>query len=260
MTTTPLAYFGGKQKLADRIVALMPEHTVYLEPYAGGAAVFFRKPRVRYEVLNDLDGAVVNFWRVLREDPEALAAAVMETPYSRDEWNGARRSGSGLEAARQFLVSIDQSFGRAGNSWSPPALVGRWQPKSWSSLPAKIVDAAVRLQGVAIENDDALKLLPLYDRAGALIYCDPPYAPSSRRAKTVYTEDATDEDWFALSETLAQLEHAQVIVSGYPCAAMKNLGWEAIPMHALRLSSPTQERAKTEEVLWTNFSLEGRLW
>jgi DNA adenine methylase len=87
---TPLTYYGGKQKSADEIVGLMPPHRIYLEPFAGGAAVLFRKPPVERETLNDLDGAVVAFWRAVRDRPDELAAAVELTPYSREEHQDCR--------------------------------------------------------------------------------------------------------------------------------------------------------------------------
>lgn len=85
---TPLTYYGGKQRIAARIVALMPRHLIYLEPFAGGLAVLFEKPRARRETINDLDGAVVAFWRAVRDRPDELAAAVAATPYARQEWRG----------------------------------------------------------------------------------------------------------------------------------------------------------------------------
>jgi DNA adenine methylase len=92
---TPLTYYGGKQKLARQIVALMPAHRVYLEPFAGGAAVLFAKPRAERETLNDLDGDIVRFWRALRDRPQELAAAVAATPYSRAEWREPRHRSGG---------------------------------------------------------------------------------------------------------------------------------------------------------------------
>lgn len=73
-----MTYYGGKQKLAGQLVALMPAHQLYLEPFAGGAAVLFRKPRCPRETINDIDGAVVAFWRVLRDNPDELARLVAE--------------------------------------------------------------------------------------------------------------------------------------------------------------------------------------
>jgi len=62
MTRTPLTYYGGKQKLAAQIVALMPRHVAYLESFAGGAAVLFAKPPSERETLNDVDGQIMRFW------------------------------------------------------------------------------------------------------------------------------------------------------------------------------------------------------
>src|SRR5450759_5529755 len=60
----PLAYIGGKNRLAAKIISLLPEHTTYVEPFAGGAQVFFHKRPSEVEVLNDLDGEIVNLLRV----------------------------------------------------------------------------------------------------------------------------------------------------------------------------------------------------
>jgi DNA adenine methylase len=104
---TPLTYYGGKQRLAGQIVALMPPHRVYLEPFARGAAVLFRKPRATGETLNDLASRVMRFWRALRDRPDELAAAIATTPYSRAEWNMCREQPDAVddvEAARRLLV------------------------------------------------------------------------------------------------------------------------------------------------------------
>src|SRR5574340_924784 len=68
----PLAYIGGKRSLAQRVIALLPEHTAYVEPFAGGAQVFFHKEPSKVEVLNDLDGEIVNFFRVCQQHYEEL--------------------------------------------------------------------------------------------------------------------------------------------------------------------------------------------
>ncbi len=147
---TPLTYYGGKQLLAAQIVPLMPASRVYIEPFAGGAAVLFAKPRVERETLNDKDGWIMRFWRALRERPDELAAAVAATPYSRADWKAAeavRKSGvlpdDDVEAARLLLVDIDQSFSRSRSSWSVPCIGegrGRWQPGTWDNLPPKLPD------------------------------------------------------------------------------------------------------------------------
>jgi site-specific DNA-adenine methylase len=122
---TPLTYYGGKRALARQIVPLMPTHRSYLEPFAGGAAVLFAKPRAERETLNDADGQVMRFWRALRDRPDELAAAVSTTPYSREEWQMSREpADDDVEAARRLLVNVDQSFSRSRQSWSVPCVGG----------------------------------------------------------------------------------------------------------------------------------------
>lgn len=84
--TPPLKWVGSKWQLADWIASTFPPHRVYVEPFAGSAAVFFRKHPSPIEVLNDLDGSVINFFRVLRAQPDALIRAIELTPFARDEY------------------------------------------------------------------------------------------------------------------------------------------------------------------------------
>lgn len=253
---TPLTYYGGKQRLAAQIVALMPPHRSYLEPFAGGAAVLFHKPRAERETLNDLDGTIMRFWRVVRERPDELAAAIAATPYSRAEWQTAREpADDDLEAARRLLVEVDQSFSRSRESWSIPCIGegrGRWQPGSWANLPPKILAAATRLQNVALEQRDALELLPRWDRHDALIYADPPYAgPRRTEPGKGYRVEASDL-WPRLVDALLELRHARVILSGYPCDEADRLGWRSVPLRVKRTvqSRDGSSLPDAPEVVW----------
>lgn len=236
---TPLTYYGGKQRLASQIVAMMPAHRVYFEPFAGGAAVLFAKPRAEREALNDIDGHVMRFWRALRDHPAALATAVAMTPYSRAEWRFCRyeheSAEDDVEAARRFIVEVDQSFSREGTGWSPPSISfdrrGRWQAGVWQNLPDKLMAAATRLAGVALEQGDAIDLIPRYDQLDAVIYCDPPYARGQRLAPGKgYRHDDDGSLWPRLVEVLADIQKASVVLSGYPCIEMADLGWRRIPL------------------------------
>jgi DNA adenine methylase len=230
-----LTYYGGKQIMAAQIVALMPEHRVYLEPFAGGAAVLFAKPRVERETLNDADGTIMRFWRALRERPDELAAAVAATPYGRAEWKASRdETDDDVEAGRRLLVEIDQSFSRSRDSWSLPCVGdgrGRWQPSTWANLPPKLLAAATRLRGVALEHEDALTLIPRFDRADAVLYLDPPYTGALRTEKSKgYRVDDDGTLWEKLVDVLLDVQHARVILSGYPCVEAERLDWPMVPL------------------------------
>lgn len=85
----PFAYYGGKAGMAPTIVDILPEHRIYMEPFFGSGAVLFAKPRSRFEIVNDVDGALVTFFRVLRDRPEDLAEVCKLTPHARAEFDAA---------------------------------------------------------------------------------------------------------------------------------------------------------------------------
>jgi len=108
-----LKYPGGKWRIATWIISHFPPHKVYCEPFFGSGAVFFLKPPARIETINDMDGNVVNLFRVCRENPEKLARAVELTPWSREEFVSCvdLDISDPIERARRTLVRYHQSFG-----------------------------------------------------------------------------------------------------------------------------------------------------
>ena len=241
-TRTPLTYYGGKQRLAEQIIPLFPGHRVYLEPFAGGAAILFAKARAERETINDADGTVMRFWRALRDRPTELADAVAATPYARAEWllsDDLLDVEDDVEAARRLLVNVDQSFSRSRSSWSPPSLLadrrGRWQAGVWENLPPKLIAAARRLRGVALECGDGVDMIPRWDTNDTLIYIDPPYIGEHRLTLSKgYRIDADEDLWPRLVETLASVRKAAVVLSGYPTAAVERLDWRRIDLNHKR--------------------------
>ena len=109
-----MKYPGAKCRLANWIVNNMPKHSVYLEPYAGSLSVLLNKPRCHIETVNDLHGEVVNFFRVLRDNPYELKQLLELTPYSREEYDLAyQEEENEIERARRFCVRCWQGFGCA---------------------------------------------------------------------------------------------------------------------------------------------------
>lgn len=272
---TPLTYYGGKQRMAADLVALMPPHKVYLEPFCGGAAVLFRKPRAQRETLNDLDDAVVTFWKVVRDRPDELAAALELTPYAREEFVECRdrldEPVDDVERARRLLVTIDQSFSRSGDTWSPPSLRsdrrGRWQAGTWENAPAKVVAAATRLRAVSIENTDAIPMFERWDVPECLIYADPPYTGEHRlnnEDRRGYRFDNHPELWPDLVDALLSIEYAQVMLSGYPCEEVTRLeqaGWHRVDLTRRRVSRVRagDGGGNAPETVWLNYEPMGTL-
>ncbi len=265
----PFAYYGGKGRLASWIVPLLPPHRVYVEPFAGSAAVLFAKPRSTHEVLNDADQGVVTFLRMLRERPEDLELACRLTPYARDEYESTDPDepvADDLEAARRWWCRSSQGFGQVSSrntGWSTSIQRGSNNARSVWNRIERFADAAERLGTVLIENRDALEVVEEYDAVDGVIYADPPYLGSTRSSQRdgkrpggdYRCEFATDDDHRALAERLTAAR-ATVLLSGYPSELYDELyaGWHRTERRVLRRVS--NGRSSTDpgatEVIWSN--------
>jgi DNA adenine methylase len=251
-----LRYPGAKWRLADWILAHVPPHEIYLEPFFGSGAVFFRKNRVRVETINDLDGRVINLFSVLRDSPDALERAVRLTPYSRTEYERSyERSDDPLEDARRFLVRCWQAHAikvgsTSGWRFELTDSRGRSACGDWLTCAERISTTAERLQGVYIENRPAEMIIAAYASSNGaprtLIYADPPYLLTT--SPRYYRNNMSLEEHGALLELLN--EHAgPALVSGYPHPLYDNLlrDWQRVESFA----QAEKGRSRTE-VLWIN--------
>jgi DNA adenine methylase len=171
LTRPALRYHGSKFRLADWIIPHFPPHKTYCEPFAGGFSAGLQKPPSHYEVYNDLDGEVVNFFRVLRERPAELIRAIQLTPYSRQEWKDATNPSSDpVDRARCLYVRCWMSYGsgtgKTSTGWR--FHVGRSDDdrscvtREFSSTD-HLWQVAARLKEIQIECDDGLTILERYD-------------------------------------------------------------------------------------------------
>ncbi|WP_268063458.1 DNA adenine methylase [Citrobacter sp. W9] len=256
-----IRYHGGKFRLAPWVIEHMPEHTCYVEPFGGAAGVLLQKPRSYSEVYNDLDGEVVNLFRVLR-DPEMnqrLRDACALTPYSRDEFCTAREVVTeSVERARRMVVRACMGFGSAsgigGNSGFRSDSKRKYATAAhlWERYPENLSAVCQRLQGVIIENKDALAVMRAHDADTTLHYIDPPYVPETRvQGNRYYNHEMTvegHEQLLAVARTMTGM----VIISGYDCELYNDMlpGWTKTKK-ASRISAGRGTKVRTE-CLWFN--------
>lgn len=258
-----LRWPGSKWNIAHHIVSLMPKHNIYLEPFFGSGAVFFEKSPSRLEVLNDLDGEVVNLFRCIRNHPEELARLIYFTPYSREEYYKTYdkvedKKLSDLERARLFLVRSNMARG------STQAYASAWRhtgPKQgsqvnqrvtgeWNRIPQAIFECAKRLKDAEIENTDALELIKKYNKKDCLIYADPPYLSATRKQRYYINEMTSMEEHVDLINVLKK--HAgPVILSCYENDIYDELlkDW-----HRVELDTQAELGKKRKEIIWMNFA------
>lgn len=260
-----LRYYGGKWKLAPWIVENLPPHRVYVEPFCGAASVFFHKPVSYGEVLNDLSGDIVNYFRVLQSDRLRawLKEMLQNTPYARQEYDLAHEhSDDMVENARRLLIrsmmgfysdSVNPANNKSGfrhdcsRSWSLPV-------HNWRDYPEYLDQFAERLRNAVIEQIDAFRLLEKWKgKTDHLWYIDPPYPHHTRTAakRHQYVVEMNDDEHRQLVEALQQLR-GMVVLSGYQTDLYKPLetaGWQKIRR---TIKNRTFQSGERTECLWIN--------
>ncbi len=249
----PFAYYGGKTTLAPIIAGLLPTHEHYVEPFAGSLAVLLAKKPSRAETVNDLDGDLVTFWRVLRDQPEELARVCALTPHSREEYESAwEQSDDPVERARRTWVCITQNFRPSldRNGWKRKLTASAPMPPALSVYASRMEAIAQRLQKVSIECSDALDLVRDYGSEPTVcLYVDPPYLGSTRGGE-YRLEMRGDDAHVALADALNKCK-ASVVLSGYDAPLYADLfgGWHRVDLQGATTLSGDTDRV---EVLWSN--------
>lgn len=261
-------WYGGKFSHLDWLLPLLPACNHYCEPFAGSGAVLLNRAPSPVETYNDLDGEVVNFFRVLREQKDTLIEAIALTPFSREEFALACEldpAASDFERARRFFVRARQV--RTG--LAQKASLGRWANckntsrsgmsgvvSRWLGGVDQLDVIAERLIRVQIENRPALEAIALYDSEETLFYCDPPYIHETRGDINSYGFEMTDNEHEKLANILNNTV-GMVAISNYDCELMNDLypasKWEKIISPEKTIHSTKDKR---QEVLWVNYDLD----
>ncbi|HEX8635784.1 MAG TPA: DNA adenine methylase [Pyrinomonadaceae bacterium] len=261
-------WYGGKYSHLDWLLPLLPDATHYCEPFGGSAAVLINRNPSPVETYNDIHSDVVNFFRVLREQKDALVEAIGLTPFSREEFEIAISSEEGisdLERARRFYILARQV--RTG--LAQKASSGRWAHclltsragmagavSRWLGAVEDLPLIAQRLLRVQIENAPALEVIKRYDSEETLFYCDPPYPHGSRGDSNAYANEMTDEQHRALADVLRNVK-GKVALSSYKSRLMDELygDWQRVESKEKVIHSVKTTRT---EVLWINYQLKER--
>lgn len=248
-----LKYYGSKFSLAQWITSFFPPHRHYVEPFGGAANVLLLKEPSKMETYNDLNNAIVNFFRMLRIKPAELVEQIRLTPWARTEYEEAfneRDGDSAIELARKLFYRLTMSF--SGQYHSHKSSWRRFNKGTKKMRPdylvKNLIAASERLLSVQIENRDALRLIAETDAEDTLFYLDPPYIFSTRTTSKAYSHEMTNDAHRRFAELLYSLK-GFVVLSGYPSAIYAELfeskGWIRIDRPARVLGG-----AIKTECLW----------
>lgn len=265
-------WYGGKFSHLDWLLPLLPECHHYCEPFSGSGAVLINRKTSPVETYNDIDGDVVNFFRVLRNQHEELIRIISLTPFSREEYHQAIYENttdiSDLERARRFYIKARQT--RTGLAQT--ASLGRWANckdtsrggmsgvvSRWLGGVQVLDEIAQRLLRVQIENRPATDVIRLYDSPGTLFYCDPPYLHATRGDTKAYGFEMNENEHREFAVVVNACK-GMVAVSGYDHPLMNDL---FKPGKWIKTFGPDKTIHSTKdtrtEVLWTNYNPNNKM-
>jgi DNA adenine methylase len=265
--TPPLKWHGGKSYLASRIVPLMPAHVHYVEPFAGGLAVLLAKdPEEVSEAVNDLDGDLVNFWRVLQHPRQfsEFVRACQATPFAEAEYGRAcvelDFADGPVGRAWAFFVLCRQSLAGRMNSFAPLSRNRtrrgmNEQASAWLGAVDGLPEVHARLRRVVILGPkDAGEVIRQQDGDRTMFYCDPPYFPDSRAAPDVYAHEMTAQGHRDLLGVLTGVK-GKVMLSGYRCPMYDDLltGWRREDFDLPNNSACGAKKRRMVESVWMNY-------
>ncbi|MGB3108303.1 DNA adenine methylase [Sphingobacterium siyangense] len=263
---TPISYYGGKQKLASRIISLIPRHKLYCEPFIGGAAIFFAKRPSEVEVINDTNRELINFYRTVKEEFNALEDEISKSLHSRD-----------LHRKASIIYNNPDMFDPVKRAWAvwilstqsfAGILDGNWGfDLSANSTTKKIITKrngftrafADRLQRCQLECADALYVIASRDTEESFFYCDPPYFNSDLGHYGGYTE----KDYEQLLILLSRIK-GKFLLSSYPSPILKRFtkkyGWQKWSINQKISVNAKGGNQKTKtEVLVANYPIGEQL-
>lgn len=202
---SPLGYLGGKSRLAKRIVEKIPPHTCYVEPFCGGAWVYFTKQPSRVEVLNDRDGELVKFWNVIRHHLPEFLRCLDFSLVSREQFKNEQKIDPTTltdvqRAVRYYRL---QRMGYGGKTVKRTFGTSIQRPSSLNllSVEEKLRETHKRMARTTIENLDACECIKKYDSADTFFYIDPPYWNAD-----FYAVSFKEDDFQRLCDTLRQIK------------------------------------------------------
>ena len=265
--SNPLKWHGGKSYLAKEIIALMPPHVHYVEPFFGGGAVLFAKPHEGVsEVINDLDRRLTGFWTVLADKVmfEEFSRIIAATPFSEIEWERSYSSEDfpgTVESAVDFFIRYRQSRQGLGDCF---ATLSRnrtrrgmnEQASAWWSAIEGLPEAHERLKRVVILNDRACTVIKQQDGENTFFFCDPPYLHSTRVTKSNYKYEMSEAEHAGMLGVLSAIK-GKFILSGYRSELYDKVadaaGWNRVDIEIDNKASSAETKPIKTESLWMNY-------
>ena len=260
---TPITYYGGKQGMLKHIRPLVPIHTLYCEPFAGGAALFFDKEPASINVINDLNAELITFYRVVAVRPKEFCKEVTRTLHCRGQheqaWHIYNHSEYFSDVQRAWAVWVLSKQGFAGqlsSSFGFDKSNGK-RYKKVQNAKSIIEDDELKklLENATIECDDAFKIIRRYDCSEAFHFIDPPYVGSNMGHYAGMFNEQNLDDLLQLCSAI----HGKFMLTMYPNELIKRYvekhGWYIHKVERMVSACKAKYRRKQEEWIVVNYKV-----
>jgi len=216
----PFGWVGGKTRLAKKIIKLIPPHELYVEVFGGALAVLYAKERSKREVINDIDGELINLHKIIKTRPETLSMYLNTMLISRELFNniknGELKPRNDIERAAFFYYKIQNSFGSTNTTFAMNA-----KKRGVNNIYKSFLKHSERLKMVTIENKDFSYILKHYDKPFTFFYLDPPYVGTEKYYKNL-AEGFTLDDHKRLADILKNIK-GKFLLSYNDCKLVREL-------------------------------------
>jgi DNA adenine methylase len=263
--SSPIKRHGGKAYMATKIRKLFAPHTRYAEPFFGSGAVLLAGDGQDVaEYANDLDGELINFWKVLASPAcfSDFARYAQCTPLSKPTFQSLKDPfwPDSIQAATAFFVRNRQSRQALGKDFCTPTSRLRRgmneQVSAWLTAVEGLPEFHARLKRVEIRNDKAVDFIDELDSPETLFYCDPPYVHETRSTTGEYKHEMTKEDHAELLDLLAKIK-GKFVLSGYLCDLYQGYedahGWRRVDFDLPNNASSAGTKERKIECCWMNY-------
>jgi DNA adenine methylase len=268
---TPITYYGGKQRMVNYLLNIIPKHRMYVEPYFGGGSVYFAKEPSKIEVINDKNQRLINFYKVLQSNFKDLRNMIQSTPHSeylhsiaKDIYNNRIESTPLEQAWSVWLISHTSFNSSFHGGW-------KWCNGTNGADVAKVLenkrndinkDLFERISTTQISCRDALRVIKDRDHEDTFFYLDPPYPGAHQGHYSGYTMS----EFIDLLELLSSIK-GKFILSNYWSQNLrkyiKDNGWDydkkimhlGTNVNSDRIRNQNRKKTKKEEIIVANFHI-----
>ena len=255
---SPIKWIGGKRNLANTILSIIPPHKIYAEPFAGAGWVFFKKERAKVEILNDINGELINFYKVIKNSPDEFCNEYELLPKSRelfDEFvNVDIDNTDNLQRAVRFYYILMLNFGGRFNRFTFTPRNDGIKQINFDKLPDTIKKAHERLRNVYVERVDYKNIIKKWDKKDTLFFLDPPYLTTT---ESDYEEGLDIYKYVELRDLLLNIEGKFILTTDDEISLREIFKEFYINESDVFYSVSKDKKREHKELIITNYNTKG---